>query len=1062
MHLPRPSRLLTFALALGAVAASFAAQAASAAPPFRVSDLRPAVVAPAAPLVVAPPAEVAAPDAVGVPAPAGSRNSDRAGIRLPVSAPAGTLLSPTPAPITTPGESGAPRTASPQASGSGPFGIGVPPSAGSPRFGTAAVPDDMLYVVADADDPVYRGAIAAFTGGLVDYFDARVGTPAAGVLAAYDCVYVHPNSAFADRVLLGDRLAAYVDAGGKVILGVACTYDPGGGTLLGGAIMGAAYSPVIGPVLTFAFDAYVGDGVTSYHAGILAYDSSFRDDVALQGTGVADGHYGDGQICVAYRADGKVIFTAGTGHASFAAGGQWPKLIANACMLDDPAAGSILYALAGADDAVYRSDIAALTGGIVDYFDASAGTPTAALLMTYSCAYAHSGAPFFDPVLLGDRLADFVDAGKKVILGIGCNFAGFAMGGRIMTAPYSPATSPAAAMRFGPVTAYLGDGTSPLHAGVAFYDGFFREFLVVQGAGHVDGHFTDGELSHAIRPDGRVIYSNGTGAAGYGVASNDWPRLIANACMLDLSSGHKILYAPSEADDPAYRAAIAAETGGIVDYFDAVAGTPSAALLASYDCVYTWANFPYADNVLFGDRLADYVDAGGKVVLGVFCTYTVGNFLSGRIMTPGYCPVVSPAGTNHFAVSAYAGDGTTCLHHRVTAYDSFFRDFLAPQGGGLVDGHYFDGEIAHAYRADRRVVYSNGGAPAQLVPVGGGQWARMIANSCECTLAGRDLLASNRDGVLYRVDVVSGAGGFIGNLPTFPGDGATEIEFISDTGESWVQARDGLFYAQPFWHGNAAPLGPPVPNGASYTGLEYALGRLWGTTVGVGCGASSFGTLDPASGVGVAVGPTGLHPIPGLAFDGPRSTMYGITSACLTGLSDLYAIDVTTGAAVPVAPLPVRCGSLQFGPDGDLYAGGDFTDGGNFYRINPTTGAVALVGNPGFGSITGLTLVSEGAVAVGPPTTGELSLAAPYPNPSAGRGVRFEFTLPKAGTASLGLYDVAGRLVWNRDMGSLPAGPHGAEWNGLDGAGRRAPPGVYFVRLRTSVGEKRVSLVRLD
>ena len=39
----------------------------------------------------------------------------------------------------------------------------------------------------------------------------------------------------------------------------------------------------------------------------------------------------------------------------------------------------------------------------------------------------------------------------------------------------------------------------------------------------------------------------------------------------------RILYAPSEADDPALRAAIAAASGGIVDYYDASAGTPDAA-----------------------------------------------------------------------------------------------------------------------------------------------------------------------------------------------------------------------------------------------------------------------------------------------------------------------------------------------------------------------------------------------------------------------------------------------------------------------------------------------------
>lgn len=193
----------------------------------------------------------------------------------------------------------------------------------------------------------------------------------------------------------------------------------------------------------------------------------------------------------------------------------------------------------------------------------------------------------------------------------------------------------------------------------------------------------------------------------------------------------RILYAPSEADDAAFRAAVAAITGGVVDYYDASAGTPDAALLATYDCVYTWANFAYANNVLFGDRLADFVDAGGSVVLGVFCTYTSGNFLSGRIMTAGYSPVISPPGANHFSDSAYIGDGVTCLHTGVSAYSCFYRDYLAPLGGGLVDGHYADGEISGAYRPDYKVLYTNG---AGAFPISGaGDWAKLIANACACT-----------------------------------------------------------------------------------------------------------------------------------------------------------------------------------------------------------------------------------------------------------------------------------------------------------------------------------------
>ena len=107
--------------------------------------------------------------------------------------------------------------------------------------------------------------------------------------------------------------------------------------------------------------------------------------------------------------------------------------------------------------------------------------------------------------------------------------------------------------------------------------------------------------------------------------------------------GETILYAPSEGDDAALRAAIAGYTGGTVDYFDARAATPDVTLLQSYDCVYTWANYAFLDPTGFGNNLADAVDTGTVVILGAFCTYTSGNSLGGEIMTSAYSPVWSPS-----------------------------------------------------------------------------------------------------------------------------------------------------------------------------------------------------------------------------------------------------------------------------------------------------------------------------------------------------------------------------------------------------------------------------------
>jgi hypothetical protein len=52
----------------------------------------------------------------------------------------------------------------------------------------------------------------------VDTFQAAYGTPTAAQLAAYDAVLVWQNHPFHDASLLGDRLAAYHDQGGGVVV----------------------------------------------------------------------------------------------------------------------------------------------------------------------------------------------------------------------------------------------------------------------------------------------------------------------------------------------------------------------------------------------------------------------------------------------------------------------------------------------------------------------------------------------------------------------------------------------------------------------------------------------------------------------------------------------------------------------------------------------------------------------------------------------------------------------------------------------------------------------------
>lgn len=69
-----------------------------------------------------------------------------------------------------------------------------------------------------------------------------------------------------------------------------------------------------------------------------------------------------------------------------------------------------------------------------------------------------------------------------------------------------------------------------------------------------------------------------------------------------------------------------------VDIIHAGAVTPTLAELQNYDAVIVWSNTNFLNAAALGDVLADYVDAGGGVVVTVFANSTLTNnrFLTGR------------------------------------------------------------------------------------------------------------------------------------------------------------------------------------------------------------------------------------------------------------------------------------------------------------------------------------------------------------------------------------------------------------------------------------------------
>lgn len=129
------------------------------------------------------------------------------------------------------------------------------------------------------------------------------------------------------------------------------------------------------------------------------------------------------------------------------------------------------------------------------------------------------------------------------------------------------------------------------------------------------------------------------------------------------------------------------------------------------------------------------------------------------------------------------------------------------------------------------------------------------------------------------------------------------------------------------------------------------------------------------------------------------------------------------------------------------------------------------------GTFSGLTVDPENALFLVNVSNGQFSLsgadlptAAPvapalavptvtaWPNPFNPR-TSVVFSLPQAQAIDAAVYDLAGRRVRTLHQGPLAAGEQRLPWSGLDLADRRAPSGVYVVRVAGEGWQRGVKVV---
>ncbi len=147
-----------------------------------------------------------------------------------------------------------------------------------------------------------------------------------------------------------------------------------------------------------------------------------------------------------------------------------------------------------------------------------------------------------------------------------------------------------------------------------------------------------------------------------------------------------------------------------VDLLDLGNETPEPCELEAYDAVLVFSWDLFADADLLGDRLADYLDGGGGVVVATFAFSGVspGLGIGGRTLNDGYLPFTMGDNNSQYGLTLVADDPTHPLLDGVTALE-----------GGI--SSYHNGGIAVAVSATQVAHWDNGEPLVAPMEVGGGR-----------------------------------------------------------------------------------------------------------------------------------------------------------------------------------------------------------------------------------------------------------------------------------------------------------------------------------------------------
>jgi hypothetical protein len=183
--------------------------------------------------------------------------------------------------------------------------------------------------------------------------------------------------------------------------------------------------------------------------------------------------------------------------------------------------------------AIYDAFCALQEIGMCDRFDSELGTPSVGDMQGYDIVIVWANGPHIDPNLLGNNLADYIDAGGKAIISAPSRIigSGWEIGGRFRAQGYDPFME-----EFGPLgPATLGNSIPhdimEMPYAVTDLWGDFRTSAVIDPGAELVASWSDGEHLLATKPNvvGLTSFLHGEFPGIYW--DGHFPELLANACI---------------------------------------------------------------------------------------------------------------------------------------------------------------------------------------------------------------------------------------------------------------------------------------------------------------------------------------------------------------------------------------------------------------------------------------------------------------------------------------------------------------------------------------------------